>query len=204
MIDFKSFNTQPHEGGCFDIFVQFYNISVSTHSRTKAAAPSCPIRRSKICWFQHTAARRRLRSPIYDVNKATISFNTQPHEGGCQIPGYLHDTQCRFNTQPHEGGCQSAGAEEGKKLCFNTQPHEGGCMVVGCLSVDQCLFQHTAARRRLQALAKTILPKKRFQHTAARRRLPQMTDANAQKVYVSTHSRTKAAASCKWAFYLAR
>ena len=33
------------------------------------------------------------------------------------------------------------------------------------------LFQHTAARRRLNPLIKHLMPKKTFQHTAARRRL---------------------------------
>ena len=37
--DKLGFNTQPPEGGCFDIvFVDYIGIMVSTHSRAKAAA----------------------------------------------------------------------------------------------------------------------------------------------------------------------
>ena len=58
--------------------------------------------------------------------------------------------------------------------CFNTQPPEGGCPLL-FIGVCRCvLFQHTAARRRLQVggeeYSKNYLM---FQHTAARRRLHQ-------------------------------
>ena len=80
------FNTQPHEGGCLDEAKQVIVPSkVSTHSRTKAAAPCCLF---------------------YEISRPC--FNTQPHEGGCAIINQLITT-CRhsFNTQPHEGGCLS-------------------------------------------------------------------------------------------------
>ena len=59
-----------------------YFHSVSTHSRTKAAACS-GIEAVSVAWFQHTAARRRLRTYIDNGIKKRSSFNTQPHEGGC-------------------------------------------------------------------------------------------------------------------------
>ena len=57
------------------------NLWVSTHSRPKAAASSTSISR-RYCWFQHTAARRRLPDVFLFVG-IYRSFNTQPPEGGC-------------------------------------------------------------------------------------------------------------------------
>ena len=56
------------------------------------------------------------------------------------------------------------------------------------------VFQHTAARRRLQE--GTTYPKcdRVFQHTAARRRLPTARNDGFITLDVSTHSRPKAAA----------
>ncbi len=57
-------------------------------------------------------------------------------------------------------------------------------------------FQHTAARRRLANWAFTEQRKKSFQHTAARRRLDRFQNYLFHGVYVSTHSRPKAAGPC--------
>ena len=78
----KSFNTQPPEGGCVDLYQIEPVYKVSTHSRPKAAA-----------------ARTTPSTP------SPPGFNTQPPEGGCKVgitalPGLF----C-FNTQPPEGGC---------------------------------------------------------------------------------------------------
>ena len=58
------------------------NDTVSTHSRTKAAA-----------------------SQNLSLPRGFERFNTQPHEGGCirSIRGLSQISS--FNTQPHEGGC---------------------------------------------------------------------------------------------------
>ena len=105
-----------------------FQLEVSTHSRTKAAA--------------HADG-----SNSYRIR----SFNTQPHEGGCQQrpPKNLHIN--RFNTQPHEGGCLTLTEQQEEFVdvsthsrtkaaafatanfqffvkSFNTQPHEGGCI----------------------------------------------------------------------------
>ena len=78
---------------------------------------------------------------------------------------------------------------------FNTQPHEGGC--VNCVPSQTAIarFQHTAARRRLQERPTTVLLRMAFQHTAARRRLPCLISSGWTLQPVSTHSRTKAAAT---------
>ena len=57
------------------------------------------------------------------------------------------------------------------------------------------MFQHTAARRRLRFADLTTGVRIEFQHTAARRRLHPNGDGIGSVGDVSTHSRTKAAAS---------
>ena len=78
-----------------------------------------------------------------------------------------------FNTQPPEGGCIPARSPAQSCRSFNTQPPEGGCLVDSFILLANCLFQHTAARRRLLA----------FQ------------SAQTLVYSVSTHSRPKAAAT---------
>ena len=55
-------------------------------------------------------------------------------------------------------------------------------------------FQHTAARRRLRNALAREMNISLFQHTAARRRLPVAVPALFYLIFVSTHSRPKAAA----------
>ena len=64
------------------------------------------------------------------------------------------------------------------------------------------MFQHTAARRRLDRNRNGQLWRKRFQHTAARRRLFFQLHQKLDGITVSTHSRPKAAAwsSCSCVF----
>ncbi len=65
-------------------------------------------------------------------------------------------------------------AQSNNARCFNTQPRGGGCVRDKARMLAPVLFQHTAARRRLQIKG---------------------TEPNGS-VYVSTHSRAEAAAYC--------
>ena len=78
---------------------------------------------------------------------------------------------------------------------FNSQPLEGGCVHGFAAEVPVLLFQLTAARRRLLFLRFSHGGLFRFQLTAARRRLPIRADVHNFAHLVSTHSRSKAAAS---------
>ena len=59
------------------------------------------------------------------------------------------------------------------------------------------LFQHTAARRRLERTPKLKPCAMPFQHTAARRRLENYAPLHSSSLHVSTHSRPKAAGPAK-------
>ena len=119
-------------------------VSVSTHSRPKAAATSFPV------------------TQIFEP----FCFNTQPPEGGCTIGTSKRVHSNSFNTQPPEGGCcqrnstapsalpfQHTAARRrlrGKwwysKRCncrFNTQPPEGGCIATERANLSISVSTHS-------------------------------------------------------------
>ena len=57
-------------------------MSVSTHSRPKAAGLKFGALRGIFSKFQHTAARRRLDQCLTQLAWRQRCFNTQPPEGG--------------------------------------------------------------------------------------------------------------------------
>ena len=144
---------------------------VSTHSRPKAAGTEIVklLKGGKV--FQHTAARRRL-GHLPDPGRALCA---------------------RFNTQPPEGGWTAAKYRLMSHGCFNTQPPEGGWAPNQKTPKGQKMFQHTAARRRLEPIIPAGRRNRRFQHTAARRRLADERIPELVADLVSTHSRPKAA-----------
>ena len=77
-------------------------------------------------------------------------FNTQPPEGGWGAAVGQGVGIHGFNTQPPEGGWVYEQARALIEQGFNTQPPEGGWLLNPNILFHQALFQHTAARRRLE------------------------------------------------------
>ena len=75
--------------------------------------------------FQHTAARRRLKSFRF-VFGFDMCFNTQPPEGGCAIRDNFQ-TALRVSTHSRPKAAGSMVGVSGIEKRFNTQPPEGGC-----------------------------------------------------------------------------
>ena len=103
---------------------------------------------STACWFQHTAARRRLGW----MGNLSIYLPRFQHTAARRRLARFNATLLpvrSFNTQPPEGGWQ-------------------GCKKSVMIDVG---FQHTAARRRLAKTSTNTALAVLFQHTAARRRL---------------------------------
>ncbi len=165
---------------------------VSTHSRPKAAG-LLVIQLLSISLFQHTAARRRLvTSSAYAATGAKVSTHSRPKAAGLVVIHsrgrlfvFQHTAARRrlaaihglvrilpgFNTQPPEGGWVGRLRRFQRASGFNTQPPEGGWQFIISIPLKSCLFQHTAARRRLASLVFSVSYLMLFQHTAARRRL---------------------------------
>ena len=165
------FNTQPPEGGWYDI----NKMTLWRHS------------------FQHTAARRRLGQQFANRADQRRSFNTQPPEGGwLRVAVVFQCAACGFNTQPPEGGWS---------LCQNTQgfifvsthsrPKAAGTLAARS-SADKSLFQHTAARRRLGKPSVHGRPSYVVSTHSRPKAAGPLADGGADDV-VSTHSRPKAA-----------
>ena len=107
----------------------------------------------------------------YFRKRSKKGFNTQPPEGGWTygfITGYNYIVST--HSRPKAAGWWRLISETYLRR-FNTQPPEGGWS------------GHPKAKPRGA----------RFQHTAARRRLVQMHRTKMENLYVSTHSRPKAA-----------
>ena len=167
------FNTQPPEGGWGKTALMVDGADVvSTHSRPKAAGKrrlrgfgresfqhTAARRRLGILRntaqkdgvFQHTAARRRLAKPCLTGYRRLLCFNTQPPEGGWFENSFAILLLNCFNTQPPEGGWIHYKGRPSLLAGFNTQPPEGGWLSLRTNFAKSGLFQHTAARRRLES-----------------------------------------------------
>ena len=127
--------------------------------------------------FQHTAARRRLvPHTAKRCAQTKVSTHSRPKAAGVLLLGWCFGITC-FNTQPPEGGWSSSIYQYRSKYSFNTQPPEGGWSAMASATVLPRLFQHTAARRRLDPIYQTTNQTIQFQHTAARRRLASVKPA---------------------------
>ena len=80
--------------------------------------------------FQHTAARRRLRT-LTSKSKTVkgVSTHSRP-KAAAQLLRAFKTRRTSFNTQPPEGGCNRFVFFKITNCCFNTQPPEGGCLVM--------------------------------------------------------------------------
>ena len=165
------FNTQPPEGGWCAAVVAFA-LKPCFNTQPPEGGWSMPMTAAQNSeQFQHTAARRRLGHMRADLRLFCICFNTQPPEGGWLAEACIISLPFGFNTQPPEGGWFRPMRLFPARQSFNTQPPEGGWYRLWAMRGYSPVFQHTAARRRLDT-----------------------SWADAESVLrVSTHSRPKAA-----------
>ena len=127
-----------------------------------------------------------------------LSFNTQPPEGGwiSQIQKFTGIRKVSTHSRPKAAGpscCtrQTAGLFQHTAARRRLDLEADGVGVVD-------LFQHTAARRRLDGVVGLGNDKPLFQHTAARRRLALHAGSPLRYRKVSTHSRPKAAGTSRF------
>ena len=124
------------------------NWTVSTHSRSKAAAHRHRRRHRRHAVSTHSrskaAAVYRARGAHVDV--VSTHSRTKAAALRCAAGWYRG---CRFNSQPLEGGCRQPCCAVRSVRGFNSQPLEGGCSCRSSLVPVWAWFQLTAARRRL-------------------------------------------------------
>ena len=78
-------------------------------------------------------------------------------------------------------------------FCFNTQPPEGGWLVLPFGVVCRCVFQHTAARRRLAECAVLVFAFSCVSTHSRPKAAGTLPSFPVRRWRVSTHSRPKAA-----------
>ena len=79
------------------------------------------------------------------------------------------------------------------KSGFNTQPPEGGWSRFTCFEIEELMFQHTAARRRLARPNRQIPTENTVSTHSRPKAAGMMSDDYQGGLWVSTHSRPKAA-----------
>ena len=147
-------------------------MSVSTHSRPKAAAKAPERLSTAPLKFQHTAARRRLPRSSIPYRSLDFSFNTQPPEGGCFDTRILTISAAFVSThsRPKAAGVFTVCGIN--KLFFSTHRRPLGSPRHSTLALA-CVCVSTHSRPKAAATSDGWFP---------------------LDVFVSTHSRPKAAA----------
>ena len=168
----RSFNTQPPEGGWLRVaMVISPALCFNTQPPEGGWNPDAK-RFTADDWFQHTAARRRLGCRFYQVKLfAVVSTHSRPKAAGAAVKEMAFAvTLVSTHSRPKAAGFS--------------------CRVV---MVVVLLFQHTAARRRLELLHSFLFE---FNDVSTHSR-PKAAGINQAGKYVvtivSTHSRPKAA-----------
>ena len=143
--------------------------------------------------FQHTAARRRLGFKLNHVAIAAgVSTHSRPKAAGNQPR--RHADQYRVSTHSRPKAAARLSFWRRANLLFQHTAARRRLDNEFMAFDPTTKFQHTAARRRLACSKQTAQSKQKFQHTAARRRLLDGIAAARGLDKVSTHSRPKAAA----------
>ena len=125
-------------------------LHISTHSRAKAAGG-----RQALCGARKHDFNSQPREGGWPVSfspetPSAISTHSRAKAAGSSASPDFHFSG-HFNSQPREGGWLRLFRLPKKRCHFNSQPREGGWIRMPCLLFIVCLFQLTAARRRLAA-----------------------------------------------------
>ena len=174
-------------------------LRVSTHSRPKAAGWSICFEFGNSSSF-NTQPPEGGWQPNHVLPARPACFNTQPPEGGwdknlCTSLTNSVSTHSRPKAAGKAAAAKAKAAEvsthsrpkaaghgarrkKTRPPSFNTQPPEGGWIPLFLFQYKQ-MFQHTAARRRLEMFINFMMFSFTFQHTAARRRLDRLRHPSA-------------------------
>ena len=187
---------------------------VSTHSRPKAAGKQAFTKAFQSAVSTHSRPKAAGDDGIDIIWCRCVSTHSRPKAAGSDDLAKAESADVSTHSRPKAAG-ECVRTTSISSFGFNTQPPEGGWVKIGRAFCPIFMFQHTAARRRLdsptgqqnqnQEFQHTAARRRlgeggiwfqvwtRFQHTAARRRLAAWTDRTSHAFRVSTHSRPKAA-----------
>ncbi len=125
-----SFNSQPPEGGWLSgMLVANSVLTVSTHSRPKAAGPQC----------------------TGEDDYSYVSTHSRPKAAGLELGSDFDHKAVSTHSRPKAAGSPRIFYQRPQKS-FNSQPPEGGWPHPPLIPAPTHRFQLTAARRRLGPL----------------------------------------------------
>ena len=126
-----STHSRPKAAG-ISLFTIYNYRRVSTHSRPKAAGDTGAIDQAMPLAFQHTAARRRL-ATSRRVSVGSVSFNTQPPEGGWtkQSKQSIYGTVSTHSRPKAAGEFNKPGATAVIVVSTHSRPKAAGFTRVG-------------------------------------------------------------------------
>ena len=144
------FNTQPPEGGWLFFGAEYATGTMFQHT---AARRRLGRLRHYICrgrlQFQHTAARRRLALPLTArFTKTRFQHTAARRRLGGFFVNWYYKIKVSTHSRPKAAGKAQIEDKE-NIISFNTQPPEGGWPAAIWRIPANKMFQHTAARRRL-------------------------------------------------------
>ena len=166
------------------------------------------------CLFQHTAARRRLAIQDLTARINIVSTHSRPKAAGLQKMWGGDLSTVSTHSRPKAAGGMGVAQAIKQVVSTHSRPKAAGSFLTDnynavrvsthsrpkaagfrrpCVTKCLTLFQHTAARRRLEIVELRKIYTSLFQHTAARRRLALPKPPPNKPSKVSTHSRPKAA-----------
>ena len=133
MTENVSTHSRPKAAGFVSLTFQ-HCLRVSTHSRPKAAG------------FPHHPRR----------HQRAVSTHSRPKAAGQLVANCLNNGAVSTHSRPKAAGLLPS-HPAGNHRRFNTQPPEGGWVQTKTVMTSLLVFQHTAARRRLEPLLKALL-----------------------------------------------
>ena len=165
---------------------------VSTHSRPKAAALHSQLSPDDCAVSTHSRPKAAAYQRVFEC-RPHYGFNTQPPEGGCEDNG---KTRIWGFVSTHSRPKAAALQRETANLSQDVSTHSRPKAAASAVSADtpSNLFQHTAARRRLQRHVTLLSIKHGFNTQPPEGGCSHFSRSFQLEIVVSTHSRPKAAA----------
>ena len=147
------------------------NLTVSTHSRPKAAGKETVQNQYALVVSTHSRPKAAGQRPS-DNRVCATRFNTQPPEGGWLFGTFDIARQKKFQHTAARRRLAELRLKLHRRQSVSThsRPKAAGLAHSEFIRMYK-KFQHTAARRRLVILRFSLPINHWFQHTAARRRL---------------------------------
>ena len=132
------------------------------HTATRRWLPTLAPRFGLVMWFQHTATRRWLPHCLLPIKKGCL-VSTHSHPKVAAVCQSAPQSSNAVSTHSHPKVAAAAfGGLHGRICRFNTQPPEGGCGGHNKSPFQLAMFQHTATRRWLQVLLRSITSRRGF------------------------------------------